>query len=42
VRDRLHAKHYGVRTEDIYPQWIRRFIFFRGKKHPRGMGKVGY
>jgi len=38
VRDRLRVKHYGMRTEDTYLQWIRRFIFFHGKKHPREMG----
>ena len=38
VRDRLRVKHYSMRTEDTYPQWIRRFIFFHGKKHPREMG----
>jgi len=38
VRDRLRVKHYSIRTEDTYLQWIRRFIFFHGKKHPREMG----
>jgi integron integrase len=38
VRDRLRVKHYSMRTEDTYVQWIRRFIFFHGKKHPREMG----
>jgi hypothetical protein len=27
-----------MRTEDTYLQWIRRFIFFHGRKHPREMG----
>ncbi|MBI1990678.1 MAG: phage integrase N-terminal SAM-like domain-containing protein [Betaproteobacteria bacterium] len=35
VHDRLHVKHYSVRTEYTYLQRIRRFIFFHGKKHPR-------
>lgn len=35
VRDRLREKHYSMRTEDTYVQWIRRFIFFHDKKHPR-------
>jgi hypothetical protein len=38
VRDRLRVKHYSMRTEDTYLQWIRRFIFFHGKQHPREMG----
>ena len=36
-RDRVRVKHYSMRTEDTYLQWIRRFIFFHGKKHPREM-----
>jgi len=38
VRDRLRVKHYSMRTEDAYLHWVRRFIFFHGKKHPREMG----
>ena len=38
IRDRLRVKHYSMRTEYSYLQWIRRFIFFHGKKHPREMG----
>lgn len=38
VRDRLRVKHYSLRTEDSYLHWIRRFIAFHGKKHPREMG----
>ena len=38
VRDRLRVKHYSMRTEDAYLHWIRRFIFFHDKKHPREMG----
>lgn len=38
VRERLRVKHYSLRTEESYLQWIRRFILFHGKKHPREMG----
>lgn len=38
VRDRIRVKYYSLRTEDAYLHWIRRFIFFHGKKHPREMG----
>lgn len=38
VRNCLRVKHYSTRTEDAYLQWIRRYIFFHGKKHPREMG----
>jgi integron integrase len=38
VRDRLRVKHYSIRTETQYVQWIRRFILFHNKRHPRDMG----
>jgi len=38
VRDRIRLKHYSIRTEDTYVEWIRRFILFHGKRHPREMG----
>jgi hypothetical protein len=38
VRDRLRVKHYSLRTEQTYLQWIKRFILFHGKRHPRDMG----
>lgn len=38
VRDRLRVKHYSIRTETQYVQWIKRFIYFHDKRHPRDMG----
>lgn len=38
VRERIRVKHYSLRTEEAYLHWIRRFIFFHGKRHPRQMG----
>jgi integron integrase len=38
VRERIRFKHYSLRTEDSYVQWIRRFILFHGKRHPSEMG----
>lgn len=35
VRDRLRALHCSLRTEDAYVFWIRRYILFHGKRHPR-------
>ncbi|WP_081644610.1 integron integrase [Arenimonas oryziterrae] len=40
VRRRLRVKHYSLRTEGAYLQWIRRFILASGKKHPRDMGAL--
>jgi integrase len=38
VRDLMRLKHYSRRTEESYVNWIRRYILFHGKKHPRDMG----
>ena len=38
VRAALRARHYSRRTEEAYVAWIRRYIFFHGKRHPAGMG----
>ncbi|MDP2795230.1 MAG: integron integrase [Sulfurisoma sp.] len=38
VRARIRVKHYSIRTEAQYVQWIKRFIIFHGKRHPRDMG----
>ena len=34
VRDRIRFKHYSIRTEEAYVDWIRRFIVFHDKRHP--------
>lgn len=38
VQDAIRAKHYSLRTEKTYIDWIRRFILYHNKKHPREMG----
>jgi integron integrase len=38
VRERIRVKHYSIRTEAQYVQWVKRFIVFQGKRHPREMG----
>ena len=40
VRDVLRVKHYSIRTEETYVEWIKRFIFFHNKRHPLEMGEV--
>lgn len=40
VRDKLRLKHYSLRTEQAYVDWIKRYILFHGKRHPREMGAV--
>src|SRR3569833_2731710 len=34
VREKIRVKHYSIRTEKAYVDWIKRFILFHGKKHP--------
>jgi integron integrase len=38
MRERLRLGHYSLRTEDAYVDWVRRFILFHAKRHPRDMG----
>ena len=40
VRWHLRLKHYSIRTEESYVDWIRRFILFHGKRHPEEMGEA--
>jgi hypothetical protein len=37
VREVIRIKHYSIRTEEAYVQWINRFILFHGKRHPKEM-----
>ena len=38
VRAAIRSRHYSVRTEEAYVAWIKRYIFFHGKRHPSDMG----
>lgn len=38
VSAKLRVKHYSLRTEKIYIHWIRQFILFHDKRHPKDMG----
>ncbi|MES2206027.1 MAG: integron integrase [Pseudomonadota bacterium] len=37
VRNTLRARHYSIRTETQYIQWIKRYILFHGKQHPKDL-----
>ncbi len=39
VRRILRLQHYSARTEQAYVGWIRRFVSFHGKRHPRELGR---
>jgi len=38
VRAAVRLRHYSLRTEDCYVQWVKRFILFHGKRHPADLG----
>lgn len=40
VSEVMRFKHHSLRTEMAYRQWIKRFIFFHGKRHPRDLGET--
>jgi integron integrase len=40
VQDAIRLKHYSYKTEKSYVGWIRRYIFFHNKRHPKDMGSV--
>lgn len=38
VRQKIRLKHYSIRTETTYVQWIKRYILYHNKTHPKQMG----
>src|SRR4030095_1459486 len=38
VREAIRVRHYSIRTEQTDVGWIKRFMLFHGKRHPRAMG----
>jgi integron integrase len=38
LSDQLRIKHYSLRTENTYISWVRQYILFHNKRHPRDMG----
>jgi integron integrase len=38
VRETIRRRHYSSRTEETYLHWIKRFILFSGRRHPRELG----
>ena len=39
VHDTIRRKYYSRRTEEAYVHWIKRFIYFTGKRHPAALGE---
>jgi integron integrase len=40
VIDVIRKKHYSIRTEEAYVPWIKRYIYYHGKRHPKEMGET--
>jgi site-specific recombinase XerD len=38
ARETIRRRHYSYRTEQAYLHWMKRFILFSGKRHPRELG----
>ena len=41
VSDVARLRHLSLRTEQAYLSWIKRYIFFHQKRHPRELGAEG-
>ena len=42
MRGKVRLPHYAIRTEEAHVYWVRRFILFQGKRHPRDMTERPY
>lgn len=40
VRSSVRVRNLGIRTEQAYVSWVRRFVLFQGTRHPREMGET--
>jgi integron integrase len=38
VRGKIRLKHYSIRTEQAYVDWIKRYILHFNKRHPKDLG----
>jgi integron integrase len=38
VRDKIRLKHYSIRTEKSYVDWIKRYIYFHDVQDPKNLG----
>jgi integron integrase len=40
VKDQIRVRNYSYSTEKTYCLWIKQFIFFNQKRHPKDMGNI--
>jgi integron integrase len=38
VREQIRVRHYSYRTEQAYVAWVKRFVLFHNKRHPKELG----
>src|ERR1700694_450313 len=38
AREKMRTRHLALRTEHAYLQWLRRYLVFHGRRHPRDLG----
>ena len=38
LRDEIRVRHYSIRTEHAYCDWVKRYCHFHGLRHPKDMG----
>ena len=38
VRHACRVRHYSIRTEEAYHDWVKRYILFHNRRHPQEMG----
>jgi site-specific recombinase XerD len=41
ARQRMRTRHFALRTEQAYLHWVRRYVTFHGRSHPRELGGPG-
>lgn len=41
AKDKMRMRHFAYRTEQIYLHWIRRYVNFHDRQHPRTLGVAG-
>ena len=39
LREAIRRRYYSRRTEEAYVHWVRRFVYFSGRRHPRELGE---
>ena len=37
IRSAIRVRHYSIRTEEVYAHWVKRYIYFHGKRHPQDL-----